>query len=158
MCALLRRKGISGKLDFAKFCSWIGSEIEPNHGVFQPTLSTVEANNLPPPPKYPRNSHLPPYLRNSHTTLIEAFHANPQLPGSIKKNILEIFTEKLRQHFSSIQKGFFALSDIGSGVIPMQKLRDIFKTWSLKVTEDELKELYEAMDVNKDGKVNYDDF
>ena len=40
----------------------------------------------------------------------------------------------------------------------MQKLRDIFKTWSLKVTEDELKELYEAMDVNKDGKVNYDDF
>ena len=65
MSNLLRKKDRNGKLDFAKFCSWVGSLIEPNHGVFQPSLSTIEANNIPPPlPRKQsyRRSIVPPFM------------------------------------------------------------------------------------------------
>lgn len=74
------------------------------------------------------------------------------------KNITGYVLEKMRQQWKTCRKSFLDICHKGEGYLTLEELKHALLNWDIHVTEVQLKDVYQALDNDKDGMVSYGDF
>ena len=73
-------------------------------------------------------------------------------------NIVKMVLEKIKFQWKTLKKAFSDLNKEKSGGIQPEEFREYLKHWSLFLTNEQFEKLFNHFDVDKDGKISYEDF
>jgi Ca2+-binding EF-hand superfamily protein len=74
------------------------------------------------------------------------------------QNLFEKLLQKIRFQWKTLRKAFCDLNQDKSGSIDKQELRFIMNHWGYTVPDRDFNELFEHLDADGDGVLNYADF
>ncbi len=72
----------------------------------------------------------------------------------VEKTVLE----KFRLQWKTVKKAFIDLNKGKTGAIVPSELNHYLKLWGIYLNEEQFKLLFNKFDLDKDGKITYEDF
>lgn len=70
------------------------------------------------------------------------------------KNVLY----KMKMQWNSLKQGFKTLNSGGKGSVQKDDLERLLDRWGMPLTDDQITQIFNYLDYDKDGKVNFEDF
>ena len=130
------------RINYTKFCSWLGTSIEP-----------VEAF-------YFRHDSLknPQFDLNMQKTVEPKMKTQKQLREALTgnaSNLKELFIRKVTLQYKTLKKAFYELDRYKQGHVTFDKFQEILTSWGFEAKESQQKSLFNWLDYDKDQKISF---
>ena len=139
----LKTSGMKTRVYYKDFCSWLGSSIEPTEGFYFRHDSKKN-------PQYEIN--LMRNIENRGPSQNEASHI------ITKGDLKERFVARTFSTYKTLKKAYAEWKLPGCNYFDYPKFEEMMTTnWGFRADSNQIKELYNWMDGDKDGKISFED-
>ncbi len=73
------------------------------------------------------------------------------------ENLKEKVIDKLHNQFKSLQKAFVEMNKSKNGFITFDEFAELIRSWSFVAPDEQIKEVFDWLDHNKDQKITFED-
>jgi len=140
----LKTKNKSDRVSYSDFCSWLGSTIEPTEAFY-----------------FRHDSKKNPQYEVSILKTQDKYAVNKKVVSDIitRTNMKEKFIHRTYNQFKTLKRGFVEWKTAGTNYIELGRFTELMEGWGFNSDQEDLiGELFAWLDVDKDGKVSFNDF